>query len=119
MLIKKPPHLCIESKIDTSMTTYIKKSREKASGIAVTRPDAEFSDGKSTAKKQRQWDRLRAIGVMAIPGLGLLVSVLSNYLFFKELLMATAIIGMVMLLKVIRHPAIIIAREDRNRAFLN
>lgn len=101
------------------MITYIKKPSGKASGIAVTRPDAEFSDGKSTAKKQRHWDRLRAIGVMAILALGLILSVLSDYLFFMELLVATAIIGMVMLLKVIRHPAIIISREDCGRAHLN
>lgn len=101
------------------MTTYIKKPTEVASEVTGASHLDSYSGLRIPAKQGRHWATYRIIGVMAIPGLGLVLSVLSDYLFFKELLLATAIIGMAMLLKTARHPAILISKEDCGRAHLN
>lgn len=101
------------------MTTDIEKSMEGAEAVAGAQLGNSFRDVKISARQR--WNRatLRAVVVASMLGIGLALSAFSNYLFFKELLVATAIIGMAMLVQAARHPAIIIARDNDDRAHLN
>ena len=62
---------------------------------------------------------LRTIIVTLIFGLWVALSVKCDFLFFRELLLTGSIIGLAALLKAIRHPAIIITRENNDQAHLN
>lgn len=101
------------------MTTDIKKSVEVKEPIAGSQFGTAFYEVKNPAKQRWNLAKFRAAIVVSMLGIGLILSALSNYLFFKELLVATAIIGMVVLLKTARHPAIIISGNDDDRAHLN
>lgn len=98
------------------MTTDIKKSVEGVEAVAGAH---SFHDVKIPAKQRWNWTTFRAVVVVSMLGIGLALSAFTNYLFFKELLVATAIIGMAVLVKAARHPAIIIGRNDDDRAHLN
>ena len=101
------------------MTTDNKKSVKGAEAVAGARLSTSFHEVKIPARQR--WNRatLRTTVVVSMLGIGLALSVFNNYLFFKELLVATAITGMAMLLKTARHPAIIISKDDDDRAHLN
>ena len=97
------------------MSTYIKRSAGWMGGAALSRLENFFNDRKISVK--RQWNRelLRTIGVMSIPGFGLALSACSDYLFFRELLQTSFIIGITMLLKAARHSAINISEATATR----
>lgn len=67
------------------------------------------------AKQPRIWAKPSVVSVLSILGIGLAFSVNSDFLFFRELLVASAIFGMGMLLKTVQRPTITIFRADSDR----
>ncbi len=101
------------------MTTYIKKSKEELSEVAGTAFATSFFGTENPAKPSWCSTYLKSFVLASILLLGLVLSVISDYLFFREMLLSTGIIGMTMFLKAVQHPTIIVSRDDRNRAHLN
>ncbi len=100
------------------MTTYIKKSIDGSRRVAEEKNSIQ-SIPHLKAKPRSNGAAIRAIGVLAILGTALGLSAKTDYLFFKELTVACSIIGLAMLLKTIRHPAIVISSKDQGRVHLN
>ena len=84
--------------------------------VARERRGGSFPEARIPVKRRRNWAALRAASVLLILGLWLALSVRYDYLFFREWLVASSLIGMAVLLNAVRRPAIIISGEDGSRA---
>ncbi len=101
------------------MAVHIKKSIDRSGVAAIQKSNTLNSMPHPKTKLRREWDTLREFGILTMLAVALSLSVKSDYLFFKEMLVACSIIGMIMALKTLRHPAIIISNGDNDRAHLN
>lgn len=72
--------------------------------MAVGKPASQHPMPKAVPKSLHQRPKLSAVGTAAIMAAALYLSANSNYLFFKELLVAFAIVSMTLLLSYLGKP---------------
>lgn len=101
------------------MTTYIKKSTEVQEAVATTQHSIPHSEVEFSVKKRRSRVALRITIAMSVLGLGLALSAICNFLLFKELLLASAFVGLAMWLKAARPPVVTVSKQSNGRAHLN
>lgn len=93
------------------MTTNIKNAMAGQKRIASERPREIGPSNYPKPSRRSSGAKQGAIGVLAFFGPALGLSASCDYLFFKELLLACAIVGMTILLSSANHPSILIIKK--------
>ncbi len=86
------------------MTEQIKKPIAELGKVVVDKPASHRPLPKAATKPLQQPSILNVVGIAAILAMALYLSAQSNYLFFKELLIACSIIGLTLLLRAFGEP---------------
>jgi hypothetical protein len=86
------------------MTEQIKKPIAELGKVVVGKPASHHPLPKAATKPLRQPSTSNIVGIAAILATALYLSSHSNYLFFKELLIAFSIIGMALLFRAFGEP---------------
>jgi hypothetical protein len=87
------------------MTSQVNEPIVEQRGVLVGKPANLPLFYKAATKPQQEQSKSKAIGIAAILAMALYLSAQSNLLFFKELSIACAIIGLALLTKILGRPA--------------